>query len=431
MRSHGGVNVMLDYADINATHSNEYMKAVFEELFEHISFEGPLANKIINSFDKCYMFNPITQGHELIAGTLMSGHRATTFINSTLNFAYIFASEPNIVNMKSMHVGDDIYITAQGYYDAYELLYKCEHKGLAMNPMKQSVGQYTAEFLRIAYREHHCIGYLMRSVAAVVAGNWVNEIKLSKKEGLDTVQNAAWTLGNRCGDSTIGLLLKHSLKRMARIGGRVADGLLTGTISKDGTPVRWTGADTYTVTVKFDETKVVRQLDDMIRYCPATATTDYLSYHATPQEIYAVQALKLNLRNEMARSSYEKSIKPRLVVEETEVDPVIKSKKMHIRGRYLLDEAWNLKEDKGLLSGQPLMELCKNALNDNPVVLSDVLVSLTGGVYYSGEEAKRMAWGVDYPTGCAIGGRLAWSDACRIASKTNGELILVDYNCYA
>lgn len=79
---------MLDYDDYNARHPLEYQQMVIEELVAHSGYDPVLGQRLADSFNNMYLFRPDTREPQQLKGTLMSGHRATTFINSVLNYAY-------------------------------------------------------------------------------------------------------------------------------------------------------------------------------------------------------------------------------------------------------------------------------------------------------------------------------------------------------
>jgi hypothetical protein len=429
LKSRGGVNVMLDYDDMNSRHSNDSMRIVFEELIAHVEFTDPVGQKIIDSFDQCFMWSPELQMHERIAGTMMSGHRATTFINSVLNYAYIATVYPKFNACVSMHVGDDVFVLVQGYVAAYELTEACIAGGLRMNPMKQSIGEHTAEFLRVAYRSNHCLGYVMRAIASVVNGNWSNELMLGYQEGLETILSSAWTLANRSALISTSLLLKHSMRRLARCGGRVAEKLLIGEYIREGSAGRFYGRDTHSIEIDYEDEAVDQAVEEAIKTSANSATNDYLTHHAQPVEIFALTYLNTSIQKDMLKSSYSKTLRTAVSRDLNEEDEAeVRERYYKIRGMYLVDEVWNKEVDRGLLSGFPLLELVKNTLKRRPQLVHEMLTMLTGD-YYLQRDIEKVAWGVQ-GRGCAIDGYLSWSDAQSIAKKCDGEMVKVTYMCY-
>nr|BAU79524.1 RNA dependent RNA polymerase [Diatom colony associated virus-Like RNA Segment 4] len=427
MRHQGGVNVMLDYDDMNARHSLGVMKMVFEELVLHTKYDPVLGQRLVDSFDEWWIKSPEDGELVKIAGTLMSGHRATTFINSVLNYAYIRVASSTFADMQSMHVGDDVYLLAPSYRAAYDLLARCKAAGLAMNPMKQSVGEYTSEFLRVAYRPTRCQGYLLRSVSACVAGNWVSELKLNYEEGLRAMIGHAWTLANRSNNSAAGMALRASFKRMARLTGAVADKLITGEWALPGEAARYKMEDTHVVHIDWGRRSQVRELDKKIFHMEQSATVDYLSYHTTPIEALALTELRTSVEREMKRASYGKTMASQLNKDPSDVEPLRARVKVRpVKGMFLVQDIWDKPLISGVLSHFPLLQLVKNKIRSH--LLSDLVHSETGE-WLTGRRCYERAWGTKN-TGATFRGRISFADAGRISARCNGQLVDVHYPCF-
>jgi hypothetical protein len=428
MRKNASINVMLDYDDMNARHSNWAMRAVFEELIDHIDFpDKELGKKICDSFDNCYMSVGGTMRR--IMGTLMSGHRATTFINSVLNYAYIKVSYPGLTELQSMHVGDDVYMLCSTYDEAYRALKACSNNKLAMNAMKQSVGEYTAEFLRVAYKANQCVGYVARTIASCVCGNWVNEIKLDYREGLETMISHAWTYGNRPGSPKAGLLLKASFKRIARISGRAAEGLLTGAFAREDGPCRYSDANTWEVMVEYKASKLDKRMKFESKYLGTMATTDYLTYHTTPIESYALSNADIDIKELMVSSSYKKTFLGVYGREEEMEPPEVHLRGFDVKGTVPCDKLWDKDVTRGALSDHPLLQMMKEYLKKDRALLRELVLIVTNTLVTSPEWLDQYAWG-NVGTGVAVEGYMSWADACIMARRGNREKVTVAYNCF-
>lgn len=85
--------VKLDYDDFNSQHTHESIKTLFEELIAITGYDGYLGEMLIMSFLDCrVLFKGKVVGYN--AGTVASGHRCTTFINSVLNAPYCMCADP-------------------------------------------------------------------------------------------------------------------------------------------------------------------------------------------------------------------------------------------------------------------------------------------------------------------------------------------------
>ncbi len=96
----------MDYEDFNSAHTIDAQKIVVEELF--VGLEPKWHNWLIDSFDDIKVRD--LQGEwRRVNGTLMSGHRMTSVINTILNAAYIrlVLGDELYLRIHSEHVGDD------------------------------------------------------------------------------------------------------------------------------------------------------------------------------------------------------------------------------------------------------------------------------------------------------------------------------------
>nr|UHS72523.1 MAG: putative RNA-dependent RNA polymerase [Totiviridae sp.] len=428
MHSHEqGIHVMLDYEDFNARHTIAYQKIVFEELCRATAYDEALGRKLIDSFDNMYLKHPDSGAFVKLMGTLMSGHRATSFVNSVLNYAYVRAVYPALKNMSSMHVGDDVYVRASNYGEAFELLHACKMAGLAMNPIKQSVGSHTAEFLRVAYTTKHCCGYLCRCISACICGNWIGELKLSKEEGLQTIVSHAWTISNRSNDSRLPLLLYISTRRMARVGGRLAEGLLDGTIGLGNGPSRYRDEHSYRAEVTYVKSNWEKRMEDELRNMGSKATTDYLNEHCHPIERFALGLVSGNIQTPMLKSSYSKTIAGWFRDEEVDKVRRVRVYQRPMREWFEVDNLWNLKIKRGVLTRYPLLNLIKGAIETD--VLADLVDVAGGNSGLTGTELYEHAWGESY-TGSAFRGRMSYGDASLLSKKCNYGLIETFYSCF-
>jgi len=232
----GGVNVMLDYDDFNSHHSSNVMSWLFDELITVVGYPSDLGSKLSNSFHNTYLRSLGTHLH--CKGTLMTGHRATSFVNSVLNAAYIRYAIGEITynNLYSMHVGDDVYMRLPSAAGADQILKSCIQLGCRLNASKQSVGRYTAEFLRMAITPTGAYGYLCRSISSCVSGNWANDVRLNAREGLMSMISSCHALINRSGNVDYSVVLAHCCHAITNFNVRHIQQLLKGTVSLGNSP---------------------------------------------------------------------------------------------------------------------------------------------------------------------------------------------------
>jgi hypothetical protein len=427
MRVKGPVHVMLDYDDFNARHRLEYFRIVLEELALHTGYDPKLLEKLIASVYDGEIF---VDGESIgkVLGTLMSGHRCTTFFNTILNEAYIRHCYPDLDNLQSMHVGDDVYISAPSYEVAQDILARCAREGLAMNPLKQSVGVYCAEFLRVAYGESCARGYVTRSISSCVNGNWASEVKLNAEEGLRSVIGHAWTLCNRAYNPAIGTLLVSSVKRLCRISSTHARNLLTGAAGLADGPTRAVGHNITSYDVKCDMKAEEDEVALASQGLGEHATIDFLTYCATPLEQMVLGQIGGEIKDIMRCASYKKTMISGGLdhAVEAAVTKVTVTRKQ-VRTTVMMEQAgWRTERD-AYLAEYPLLQLVKNRMTEE--MLAQCLMAVGAPEFY-GPNADRYAWG-KRATALAVFGTLTYSDACSLCSRADEDMVYVAYSCYA
>jgi hypothetical protein len=428
MRKWGSVNVMLDYDDFNSRHRLEYMQMVIEELVNHVDYPQDLAAKLISSISNQHL---LVDGEEVgvLKGTLMSGHRCTTFFNTVLNEAYIRVAYPDLDTLKSMHVGDDVYICTKSYDQAQEILHSCKRVGLAMNPLKQSVGVYAAEFLRVCYGERCARGYACRSVATCVNGNWTSEVRLSAEEGLKSVVGHSWTLCNRATNAEIGALLVSSVKRICKLSSKVARDLLTGRGGLADGPVRALGLSTKSYHLKVDTRAEQNDVALATRGLSQYATSDYLNYCATPLERYILREIGGKIVSKMRCASYRKTMisSPGYSPPTDPADVRVERKIQPVRTTVQLEEAGRGNSPSGVLAKFPLLQLVKGSIKGE--LLHQALMA-EGITPTFTQKDVFTAWGRQ-SRALAFMGAVTYSDASSLCSRCDQDLVVVNYPCFA
>jgi hypothetical protein len=417
-RSAGGVNVMMDYDSFNEHHTNKSQAILFDELAKWCNYPPHLASTLVASFDKQFAY---LKGklHGRVTGTLMSGHRGTSFINSVLNAAYIRLAigEGAYRRVQALHVGDDVYMAVPSLNDASAILDKCRDFGCRMNPSKQSIGFESAEFLRVAITSRGAWGYLARGVASAVAGNWVNESKLEPREALSNGIATARTLINRSG-GCVGMakILHRSYARMARISRPLAHKLLSGVVALEGGPV-WASCGsviTYNLVEDMDKGPVfslVRQ-----RGWPLAATADYLSAGCSTLERLVLERTGYSVLSAMADSSYKKAL--------LGVDTVHSRIKLtRNKGTIPVGAESALKllfkpRVAGVLEGYPILHIIRKQLSKHQLMEA---VADAGGDPHAAD-LDAVAWGAEGHT-VVVDGTLPYADASMLASRTAAGVI--------
>lgn len=427
MRESGGCNIMIDFEDFNSQHSLEAQKIVFEELIKLTGYDQELGATIIRSFDhmNCYVGGRRV-GH--MYGTLCSGHRATTFINSVLNAAYIATVLDTYTSYTSMHVGDDVYMVCKDIESAAVIMQRLHESTLRINPMKQSVGVHAAEFLRMAVGADSAQGYVARSISSAISGNWLTLHKQSPREFLQTMVEHSWTLVNRSADATIATLLVRSVSRVTRIKRKILRRLLLGTTALNNGPVRASNSN-YLVCcqVKEDEdprgTFSASARYDTLSTLPRFASTDYLTYCSTEMERRLLQDLNVSIINTMVSTSYDKTLSSsdnncdyKGFRYSVATNPIVRacSSAVFLTARNFVD-----KGSVGVLNRYPIITQLKNYLNRADI--NNMLVEL-GYHPRTPEELDKMAWGLQ-PHTVAVDGFIPYSDVVSYSAYSDYDYI--------
>ena len=170
-----------DYDDFNSQHSKTSMQAVIDAwintYFDDIT-EDQIASALWTreSIDEMYVNNSVTNDRYEANGTLFSGWRLTTFVNTALNYAYLAEAGINKLTNISIHNGDDVYAGVRNLKDIVVLLRNSKRLGIRANTTKMSIGTI-AEFLRVDMRSENPTSaqYLTRGVATFVHGRVESE----------------------------------------------------------------------------------------------------------------------------------------------------------------------------------------------------------------------------------------------------------------
>jgi hypothetical protein len=232
-----GIRYMLDFDDFNSQHTIEAMKMVTEEVLR----DAPTRERewAIASWDNMYVnwtSADGTKNSRRMVGTLPSGHRATTLINTVLNAAYCEYAAEDSTGLESYHCGDDV-ITFGPERVVSRFVNNVTNSPFRINPSKQSVGFETGEFLRVAFGKREARGYAARAVASMVSGNWVTENSLDEKSYIETLLRNVWTLNARFKTDGLGVLFRESLLRRTSLPAVYALPLLKHEMSWNAGPV--------------------------------------------------------------------------------------------------------------------------------------------------------------------------------------------------
>lgn len=415
------IHIMLDYDDFNSQHSLESQKIVVEEVLDYVGYEGPLKKQLIDSF---YNGHISFHGQDPVPlrGTLMSGHRLTMFINSILNKAYLLCECPTLHKCETVHVGDDVYIGASSFKVAAELLKEVKCTKLRLNPIKQSVGTITAEFLRTAINNKYCNGYLARTVASVVSGNWENERKLSPLQTLSSITSQSWTLRNRSFGVDFTPILIPICKR-AGIKIKYLDSILRHEISLNGGPVF--GKKSVVRTVRCGDALADEETTTKYAGLNAYATKEYLSNWLHPIERTAISMVRCKPAELLAEASYKKSLTLAGGAVKYQDLRVIEIRLDKIERKLWSTEEIELYSSGGVLNRYPVLAMIQNSLTtDNIIEILGIL-----GHKATHGNAIEVAFGMS-SVGCCVVTPCAYADVQHILYKQNGNRVISNIYYY-
>ncbi|MCP4319667.1 MAG: hypothetical protein GY789_27730, partial [Hyphomicrobiales bacterium] len=230
--------IILDFEDFNSAHTLTAQKLVVEELFHGL--QSDWHDWLVNSFDNMRV-RAVDGTLRHVKGTLMSGHRMTSIINTILNTAYIRLAlgEDIYLRIHSEHVGDDIIISTDDAGDADTIVERCLASGLRFQRGKQGFGTLCAEFLRVSFNECAGVGYLPRAIASAVSGSWVREYVLKPDEYCSSIMRVIWNMTSRSGGRVDSArLLCTTLVRRLGIARNIALAVCDNQASYSGGPIR-------------------------------------------------------------------------------------------------------------------------------------------------------------------------------------------------
>jgi hypothetical protein len=302
---------MLDFDDYNSQHTLEAMKMVIEEATRGAPED--VREWAINSWDSMNVRWVSDKTGKLevkrMVGTLPSGHRATTFVNTVLNAAYCrVVMGDSYKQLGAYHAGDDVIM-----WGPHEPLSRAisgvERSTLRVNRSKQSIGNVAGEFLRVAFNKKEARGYLARAVSGCVSGSWVTEAQIAPRSYLDNFTRMAWTMANRSEVRNAGAVLTHSLMDRMNISESEAHAICTIRVSIGGSPIMddnpnpWTRYDIRGGNPKFGRV-------DAGSHC--FATEDYLHNHVDMKLLEGAGVNPGALKALMLKASYKPRSDPEI-----------------------------------------------------------------------------------------------------------------------
>lgn len=170
------VPVCFDYDDFNSQHSIASMQAVMRAWIDcykpYLSEEQYQSAEWTHDSLECMSVRFNATGETVaINGTLMSGWRLTSYMNTVLNRVYLMHAKLDSLMVYSLHNGDDMYGGAPNLSNAIQLIRNAKEIGIRAQVSKTNLGTI-GEFLRVDTRasDSKMSQYLARAVSTLVHG---------------------------------------------------------------------------------------------------------------------------------------------------------------------------------------------------------------------------------------------------------------------
>jgi len=185
----------VDFEDFNSQHSNSSMVAVLNAYLDvnhdRMSEEQKKAAKwVVESVLNTRVTDNMGLKETYKAkGTLMSGWRLTTFVNSVLNYIYtreMLGKETAV--RRSVHNGDDVLLGVTNFKLVTSAVGQARSLGIRLQRSKCAFGGI-AEFLRVDHVRGETGQYLTRNIATLMHSRIESKISLSVRDIVSSMES--------------------------------------------------------------------------------------------------------------------------------------------------------------------------------------------------------------------------------------------------
>nr|CAH2618958.1 RNA-dependent RNA polymerase [Porphyridium purpureum toti-like virus 1]CAI5383886.1 RNA-dependent RNA polymerase [Porphyridium purpureum toti-like virus 1] len=222
----GGMPLCFDYEDFNSQHTVQSMSEVLRAFYKvwsgSMTREQTIAMEwTIRSVEDMRVNGNPTLGVTpyRLRGTLLSGWRLTTFINSMLNRIYLEESGSIEDAMYAIHSGDDVLASVVSLNDAMSFIKKAEAIGVRAQISKMNISSI-AEFLRIDHKGQTTASqYLTRAVATIVHSRMETSQAYDSVEYIEATRERIQNASDRGGMNVnhVWAELKTTIKKTQKI----------------------------------------------------------------------------------------------------------------------------------------------------------------------------------------------------------------------
>jgi hypothetical protein len=311
--------------------------------------------------------------------------------------------------------------------EAVEINDNIMNSKIKMNPNKFSIGAVTAEFLRVSVNQKYSIGYLCRSLASYVNGNWTNEVELNRREILTNAMSSVRSIMNRSNNEIYAEVVSLSVFNRTKFNKKTIFEILKGKRSLSNGPVFDSGniikCSLFTKEVNnYERSKLANRIQTM----KANATSDYLTNHTSEIERKVMSYKGVTVYNSLKTASYARDFSNSSIdITQHEYGlNLIDNEVKHISGYSNSNDLYKRVTWVGMLTSYPIFCAMRSNLKNQDIryILNDI-----GWGGYS--DINIAAWG-DEGTPCLIRGKMSFNDAASMCKKTKSGLIQVDYDMY-
>jgi hypothetical protein len=238
----------LDFEDFNSQHSIGSMQAVIEAY--HNAYKNVLSDEqkeaIVWTYNSLHNMRIVdnlgTRQTYNANGTLLSGWRLTTFINSVLNHIYTTKILKNTTAVRrSVHNGDDVLLGLDNWADVQSMLSQAKQYNIRVQPTKCAYGGL-AEFLRIDHYGDQSGQYITRNIATLMHSRIESKKSYNIIDMLEALEARLVDFITRDGHPRFAAKLRHvyytrkseefklpistlyEVKKTHRVNGGIADG---------------------------------------------------------------------------------------------------------------------------------------------------------------------------------------------------------------
>lgn len=214
----------LDFEDFNSQHSNENMQAVMNAWLDvHARDLDPEQLKAgrwaVDSISNTIIEDKMGTGTTYRSmGTLMSGHRLTTFLNSVLNSIYTsILVEGNKERPRSVHNGDDVLMGIRAPALISTIMENAQKYNIRVQKTKCAYGGI-AEFLRVDHKRGEFGQYATRSIATLMHARIESKMAISVVDCVEAMESRLFDFVVRTKKRNLAARLRNDYySRVARI----------------------------------------------------------------------------------------------------------------------------------------------------------------------------------------------------------------------